>query len=309
MPSALRPSVTAADLDEWCRSLAGFGVARVVFESGYSSAVFGVEVEDGRHLVVKARPWSPRLVASTDVQRRLFAGGFRCPRVLHGPVETNGIGVTIEDFVRGEPMLDGDEAAVPLAVVLADLVARAPAPSEVGQLLPHYAFLRWPRLPGERLWPPTPEVGIDLNDSTFAVGWIDDLAPRVALSMLQANLPPVVAHGDWWSDNIRWQDGALAAVDDWDSAVALPEAAIAGIAAALFSGGESSLEQSEVFLDAYAQASGHLGAQADRTVAWAAGLWARLVDAKKGLAIGYPHNAERLDAEVSERAVRAGLTR
>ncbi len=303
--SAVRPSVSVAELDRWCRSLLGSGVDAVVFESGYSSAVFGVDLVSGRRVVVKARPWSPRLIACTEVQRRLSANGFHCPEPLCGPDELNGLAISLEEFVEGEPLADSGTGAVVLAEVLAELISRAPAASEVPPLPPPYGFLQWPKLPHDRLWPPTPEIGVDLNDSV-GVAWIDDLAVRVALR-LQVDLPQVVGHGDWWSVNIRWCQGVLASVDDWDSAVSLPEPALVGAAAALFADGESSVEQSETFLGAYAAATGRVQDRASLEVAWAAGLWARLVDAKKWIAVGTTVNPEALRAQVSERAQRAGF--
>jgi len=100
----------------------------------------------------------------------------------------------------------------------------------------------------------------------------------------------------------------VTAVDDWDSVVALPEAAIVGVAAALFNEGESTLEQSVVFLDAYTRATRRLEDTASRQVAWASGLWARLVDAKKGMALGLTANAHALRDQASDRAWRAGVS-
>ena len=150
----------------------------------------------------------------------------------------------------------------------------------------------------------TPEIGVDLNDRALSEPWLDGLARRVA-DRLDVDLPNVVGHGDWWSANIGWDMGALAAVDDWDSVVTLPEAAIVGSAAALFHQGESTLEQTQLFLEAYARVRGSLDDEANREVAWAAGLWSRLVDAKKFLALGHHANGERLRAEAAERAGRA----
>lgn len=305
MASALRPSPSTADVDRWCRSLLASSIAGVTFESGYSSAVFGLELVSGSRVVVKARAWSPRLAACTEVQRRMAASGFRCPKPLQGPAEIDGLAVSFEEFVEGEKLIDPGAAAVELAEVLAELIDRAPAPSEVPPLPPPYGFLSWPKVASERVWPPTPEIGVDLNDSV-GVSWIDELAGRVA-RRLSTDLPPVVGHGDWWSGNIRWRDGSLASVDDWDSAVALPEAVIVGAAAALFADGEPTVEQTAAFLDAYAGAAGRLNDAASLEVAWAAGLWARLVDARKGLAVGFTSNARALREQLPERTQRAGV--
>jgi hypothetical protein len=44
--------------------------------------------------------------------------------------------------------------------------------------------------------------------------------------------PPAVGHADWESQSIRWRDGRPPAVHDWDSAVAQPEAMVAGLGVA-----------------------------------------------------------------------------
>lgn len=121
--------------------------------------------------------------------------------------------------------------------------------------------------------------------------------------------PAVVGHGDWWSENVRWENGRLLAVDDWDSTVALPEPALAGVAAALFSSGASTLDESEVFLDSYATTAGADWTGDSVELAWAAGLWARLYDARKETALGRGTLVDRLRQDVAERAARAGLGR
>lgn len=303
--SALRPAVTSLEVNGWCEEVLGAGVARDLFESGYSSAVIAVELVDGRRVVIKARPWADRLIGCTEVQRRIFESGFRCPEPLAGPILVGGLALSFEALVQGDEVRTGDDAAEALALVLADLTDRAPAPEEVPPLPAPYGFLRWPHA-DEPLWPRTPEISIDLNDRVFDDPWLDELAKQVA-GRLDVELPAVIGHGDWWAQNIRWQRGALAAVDDWDSVVTLPEAAIAGCAAALFNMGESTVRQTELFLAAYADARCTLADEATWELAWAAGLWARLVDAKKLLAMGHPGSAERLRGEAAERTGRAGL--
>jgi hypothetical protein len=44
-------------------------------------------------------------------------------------------------------------------------------------------------------------------------------------------LAPVVGHADWESQNLRWDGVRPLAVHDWDSAVAQPEAVVAGLTA------------------------------------------------------------------------------
>jgi hypothetical protein len=95
----------------------------------------------------------------------------------------------------------------------------------------------------------------------------------------------VIGHGDWHPENLHWQGRQLIAVHDWDSVIAQPEPAIAGLAAASFLGlggpsAMASVGDSTAFLDAYQQARGCRWSAADHAACWAAGLWQRAFDAK-----------------------------
>jgi len=96
---------------------------------------------------------------------------------------------------------------------------------------------------------------------------------------------PVIGHGDWYPENLRWLGPRLIAVHDWDSVICQPEPAVAGLGAATFLGidgppGMASVADSAAFLDAYQQARGCRWASADHAACWAAGLWQRAFDAK-----------------------------
>jgi aminoglycoside phosphotransferase (APT) family kinase protein len=195
------------------------------------------------------------------------------------------------------------ETAEKLGRVLADLVTLAPPAEAVPQLSPAWGFLRWDD-PGD-LWPPATDIAEDLN-LRQDLPWIERSA-RLAREVIRGSkLPPVIGHGDWWSDNIRWESGQLLAVDDWDSAVCLPEPGTAGVAAALFSFGQSTIEESATFLDAYIAASGRNWNTPMVQMAWAAGLWARLFDARKESIRGNFEFATQLEGEVEERLHSAG---
>jgi len=125
---------------------------------------------------------------------------------------------------------------------------------------------------------------------------------------------PVIGHGDWYSQNIHWAGDTLHAVHDWDSVVSQPEAAIAGHAAAVWpaTGGPgevASIEQTEQFLDGYADARGRPWSRDELEAAWAAGLWNRAFDAKKASLVGDDPDQILTRSEGAERARRAGLGR
>ncbi|KAE8331407.1 hypothetical protein BDV39DRAFT_201058 [Aspergillus sergii] len=111
----------------------------------------------------------------------------------------------------------------------------------------------------------------------------------------------------------RVLDGGLQVVHDWESAVTQPEVALAGLAAAVFSvtgdmgnGRVAILEATEAFLDAYSSSSGRTCTGNELEVAWAAGLWARLFNAKTEIvAVSGGPCYTRL-VEVTERLRRSG---
>jgi aminoglycoside phosphotransferase (APT) family kinase protein len=128
--------------------------------------------------------------------------------------------------------------------------------------------------------------------------------------------PPRIGHGDWESQNIRWTGEQPLAVHDWDSVIAQPEAAIVGLAAAVWpaggqgSGGAShaaTVAQSADFIASYQAAAGTAWHEPDVQAAWAAGLWVRLFNAKKDAAFGDFPELGRLAGEIDQRLSLAGL--
>ena len=148
--------------------------------------------------------------------------------------------------------------------------------------------------------------------------WLEDTGSRVRYRLLRpSSLPVVVGHADWESQNVRWVNTRLHVVHDWDSIVGEREATIAGAASAVFSATgapntSASVEQSEAFLKAYAETRGQPWTSEERELAWAAGLWVRVFNAKKatvrpGGETPSPSRL-RLEAEVSERCDQAGAS-
>jgi len=124
--------------------------------------------------------------------------------------------------------------------------------------------------------------------------------------LAECRQPPVVGHADWEESNLRWVDRRLHVVHDWDSVVSRPEAALAGIAAAVYPAcggpGTATLEESEAFLEAYEQVRGQPWSVDEWQVGWAAGLWTRAYNAKKATLEGDGGPLlERLASEAPER--------
>ncbi len=113
-------------LDPWCRRWLSAAVRAERFVAGWQSAVVGLELDDGREVVVKIRPLAAGLSTRLGCHRRLWAGGFPCPQPL---TELHPLG---EFVASAEQLLPTGTSRPPrpvevpeLAGVLADLVRRA----------------------------------------------------------------------------------------------------------------------------------------------------------------------------------------
>lgn len=304
------PALPAAPVTAWCEDVFGSPVASVLFRAGNLSLVLGLRLDDGRQLVVKARPPAPRQAGCVQVQRRLSSAGYPCPRPLAGPDEVAGHGLTAETWMPGGRLLALDAAAPGrFATALARLVRLAPAVSEVPSLDPPPPWAAWDH-GSSGLWPVPLSGPADL-DAVAGPQWLDDVAARVRARLAVDRAVQVVGHVDFESQNLRWRGGRLHCVHDWDSAAIRSEAAIAGLAAATFPAvsrlpAAASPAESRRFLLAYAAARGRPWTADEWQVAWAAGLWALAYNARVEAAEGGVQLTARLAGEVTHRLRLAG---
>jgi hypothetical protein len=303
------PTVDPARLAQWCGENLGSPATAELFRSGYLSVVIGLRLADGREVVVKVRPDSPRLAGCVEVQRRLFESGYPCPEPLAGPAPFDDAVATAEAYVPGGAELPSTEHASRLfAEAFARLIALAPRPAEVPSLHPPPSWAAWNH-PDGGLWPRPDELAVDLNE-VDGPEWLDR-AGRDARDRLRADpASAVIGHCDWLAGNLRWNDDELLVVHDWDSSVADTEAILVGFAAALHSAASPDLpatvEETASFLDAYCAARGQPFSPDDRQISWAAGVWTRACDAKLQHAVGHAITLLS-EHEARERLLQAGV--
>jgi len=288
----------------WCESVLGERPAEVVLRTGHLSQVLVMVLAGGRHVVVKARPFEPRLLGCAAVQRSLAAGGFPCPLPLAGPDVVGSLAVSAETLVEGGAQRVVAAGAEAFATLLARLVAVAPAPDAVPSLAPSPPWNGWDH-GGAELWPDVDDEGRNLNQ-VDGPPWVDTAAAGVRRLLRDYSAPACVGHGDWESQNIRWLGEEAIAVHDWDSVIAQPEAAVVGFASAVWAarggpGEAASVEQSAAFIEAYERAAGVHWAEPARRAAWAAGLWVLLSNAKKDAVAGGGPQLDRLSGEIAQR--------
>ncbi len=301
-------AVDPARLARWCTDHLGSPPADEIFRSGYLSAVIGLRLADGREVVVKVRPYSRRVAACVEVQRRMFQAGYPCPRPLTGAAPFGGGVATAEAYVAGGAMLPrADHAARAFAEAFARLVRLAPRPAEVPGLEPAPSWAAWNH-PGDGLWPCPEETDVSLSE-VAGPEWIDDAGRRARDRLRAGASEAVIGHCDWLAGNLRWSGDALLVVHDWDSVTADSEAVLVGLAAALYptvSADElATVEDTERFLVAYCDARGREFSADELERSWAAGAWTRAYDAKYQHAVAQPVTSLS-ENEASERLRRAG---
>jgi hypothetical protein len=297
-------------LADWCLRHLDAPVKRVLFRSGYLSEVVGVELSSGLHVVVKARPFQPRIAGCLRIQAGLARTGFPCPQPLTAATRVRDLTITAETAVTGGAPLPPEEGAAPFAALLARLIESAPSPTSVPNLSPSPPWTGWDH-PGRRLWPDRDEHGHDLNVVT-GPEWVDDAARRVRERLTSTPRRVCIGHGDWESQNIRWTQRDPLVVHDWDSVIAQPETAIVGLAAAVWPREErpdqtASVAQTAGFITDYQHLAGREWDSSETRDAWAAGLWVRLFDAKQEAVEGGGPQLDRLAGDIDERLERAAL--
>jgi hypothetical protein len=145
----------------------------VLFEAGHLSVVRGLELADGRQVVVKARPPEARLAAGVQVQRHLRAGGFPCPELLAGPAPLGALVATAEAYVPGgAPLPPGPDAPRLYTTALAASVALAPPvavlPTRDGGIRLRCLQMRLPHGTGAAVREAEPDPGHAGNDAAVA---------------------------------------------------------------------------------------------------------------------------------------------
>jgi hypothetical protein len=307
----IRGRLDASLLRAWCERWIGAPPGRVLFRTGHLSAVVGLELVDGRRVVVKVREPDDRIAGCVAVQRHLFERGFPCPRPLAGPAPFGSATATAEALVPGATAPEhAGEAHPRLAALLADLVRLAPSPSDVPSLEPAPPWVGWAH-GGDGLWPDPDDLDLDLNDHP-GPAWIDETASRVRDRLARVDRPPIVGHLDWESHNVRWLRGQPHVVDDWDSVAALCEPAVAGAAATVYPATAdgrtvaATVGQTAAFLRSYQHARDTSWGPEEEQVCWAAGLWIIAYNARKETLGGSAGYVEHLRREGRERLRRAG---
>src|SRR5262245_1860639 len=171
------PAVIAPQLASFCRTELGSFSTRLRFYSVSVGCVVGLELADGRSVVVKVQPGTRDgryLAACLDVRRALFSAGFPTPRPIGGPIGLGPAWATVEELDdRGTPA-DAHEPAIrrELASALRRLVELA-KPFTAN---PAFRGAWFTSVPSGQTFPRPHSPRFDFAATAAGAEWIDELA-------------------------------------------------------------------------------------------------------------------------------------
>jgi hypothetical protein len=247
-----------AVVSRFAKARLGSAVKAVLFRRTSVGVVTGVELVDGRRVVIKAhQPQQPLEVLKTVFVTQCYLAdqGFPCPRPLIPPAPIGNGFATVEEFRDDGSFANPHEPAIRDAMAggLARLLG-------LTRPLGAPASLRgaWGMWSSEELWPGTAHSPIfDLARTSSGAEWIDDLAREA-----KAQVPPdgqvFVVHSDWSGKHLRFDErGEITVVYDWDSLALRTEVQALGIAAGTFT---SNFELDLFYAPAPDEVTGFIGA-------------------------------------------------
>lgn len=229
--SSLPPSIVgttdaeavATAVREWCTE--HLGADGECFRCEISvGVVFGVQLDDGRRVAVKAHSRTladAALRTMQQAQRQLAEARFPAPRPLAGPAPLLATLAMAEEWLEGAA---GDFSRPEI------VSASARAFRE------HVEILR--ALPNDDLprtiaagWPPKPHNALfDFARDPEGAAWIDAIALRAHERLGVGGL--VAGHADWSAKHVRFAADRVCATYDWDSLRRERLPVLAGFAAA-----------------------------------------------------------------------------
>ena len=301
-------------LVEWCRTHLHSLAVEAVSHShpGQMAQVFGVRLDDGREVVVKARPSEAgRVEACVEIQRQLADAGLPCASPITDAIVEHGVAVHAEEWRPGGSVRhdDGSEHAAQSAQVLAELMRVSSALPVLLRLpLPNPVWVQWDHdNPGG--WPRHDAVDEQQVRTGIALpSWLEGVQQRVSARINHSGLPPVIGHADWEAQNLRWDGGVIHTIHDWDSLAALPEAALVGAACGAFASTDTPtlapLPSSKAFIAAYEEAAHRRFTKDELEVAWAASMFPAAHNSRAEILFGHPRVAASSLREQSEARLR-----
>jgi hypothetical protein len=222
-------------INEFCRAHLGSKLRGYLFYGSSVGSTHGVQLEDGRDVVIKVRPppeTNPDLNSDrtslesiSQVMRWLSDRGYPCPKPILGPTSLAKGLATVDEFLdRGEHGNGFEhECRKLIATGLAELIRLLRSFEGEISCLKHFQR-------SESLYPQPHSKLFDFKKTAAAAGWIDDFARRARQAEAHED-KPVLGHGDWRVQHLGFREGKIVATYDWDSLAFCTETELVGVSA------------------------------------------------------------------------------
>ncbi len=265
-------------------------IQQVLFRSGRLAAVYGLQLTDSTKMVAKIHRTADiaHLTADMKCQQHLADSGYPCPLPLHGPVAYDGRMVVLETLVEGGAQ--GDAHCGTLRRAMARSLAHhmtilRTAPVTPTDLRAPPAWTRYELGP----WPLPHDPIFDFKTTPPGYEWLDLLAGQAARTLLPRRQPDRIGHSDWACQNVRFTQGDVSAVYDWNSLIGESEPVLVGMAAGSFTEGSTTgssaptPDEVVAFLTDYEASHRRSFSKRDQATALAAATWVLVYNACCGV--------------------------
>lgn len=217
-----RPDEIATLLSGFCERSLGARVSGARFYRVSVACVAGLDLEDGRSVVVKAQRGQRKeayLRACVAFRRLLVEEGFPCPRPLSEPVRVGPAWVTAEELtLAGSP---ADAHDPPIRRAIADSLARLVS---IGERFPDrgsFGRAWFTGLPEGQVFPRPHSPFFDFEKTAEGAEWIEAFAKEARARRGEGDTgesaPRVVGHFDYRVEHLRFDGAKVVATYDWDS--------------------------------------------------------------------------------------------
>lgn len=212
------PAAIAALFEGFCEEALGAKIAGARFYRVSVACVAGLDLSDGRAVVVKAQRGarSEAYLAACVAFRGLLADeGFPCPRPLSPPRRVGPAWMMAEEHMLAGTPADAHEPRVRRAITdalarLASLSARFPHPEVFGRAW-------FTGLPEGRVFPRPHSPFFDFERTSEGAAWIEGLAAEARSRRPAAEGQRAIGHFDFRVEHLRFEGDRVVASYDWDS--------------------------------------------------------------------------------------------
>jgi hypothetical protein len=222
-------------MNEFCRAHLSCSIRGYFFYRPSIGSTHGVQLEDGREVVIKVR-LPPETNADLSLDRKsldvicavmswLAGRSYPCPKPILGPTPIAKSLATVEEYLGRGERGNGFEPSCrkTIAAGFAELIEALQSFKGNVSRLKHFQR-------GVSLYPQPHSKLFDFAKTAIGAEWIDEFARRARQAEADDG-KPVLGHADWRVEHLRFHDRQIVATYDGDSLAFRPQTELVGLSA------------------------------------------------------------------------------